>query len=179
MASAAVLTAGWILGWQAEPDCEQLDQHWSMTTVTGWQMSLSTLLATARCDGHTHHCTDRQNFKQTLSSTRITTFLQVQGDLNVFPKTEAPLLCSTHKIEDEFLWSSNKRDWLSNIGTGISASKTDFKQKFYVDHYYRRATVVVQYLRVPLCKNYMHFYNLNILLYLLMYMLCASPFWLL
>lgn len=53
VAAVTVLTAGWSSGWQAEPDCEQLEQQWGMTAITGWQMSVSTLLVTTRCDGHT------------------------------------------------------------------------------------------------------------------------------
>lgn len=50
MAAVTVLTAGWSSGWQAEPDCEQLEWQWGMTTITCWQMTVSTLLATPRWD---------------------------------------------------------------------------------------------------------------------------------
>lgn len=84
MAAVTVLTAGWSSGWQAELDWEQLEQQWGMTAITGWQMSVSTLLATTWCDWLT--CiiiqTDRTLNKLWAPST-FYTFLWGQEKLNI------------------------------------------------------------------------------------------------
>ena len=155
MAAVTVLTAGWSSGWQAEPDCEQLEQQWGMTSITGWQMSVSTLPVTTWWDGHT--CVILQA-SRTLNKLRapsmLFTFLCIQENVNVLIKMKIPCLSSTCTMEEEFYEVAISENWLLHMRAGISENKTDFKERFGVlAATFRKALWIHMYHRTPLCKG--------------------------
>ena len=155
MAAVTVLTAGWSSGWQAEPDCEQLEQQWGMTTITGWQMSVSTLPVTTWWDGHTRVILQASRTLNKLRApSMLFTFLCIQENVNILIKMKIPCLSSTCTMEEDFYEVAISENWLLHMRAGISESKTDFKERFGV----LAATVgktlwIHMYHRTPLCRG--------------------------